>query len=77
MYVFIVKNAFNRIISVKKDLKSAKDFAINNFKSFLPNVDFSLDEKLEGNAHILTFNYRCKLNIKTKIIYEIEQHNID
>lgn len=77
MHVFIVKNGFKRIISVKKDLNSAKNFAINDFKALLSNADFLLEEKLEDNIHILNFNYRCKFNFKTKIVYEIEEHIVD
>lgn len=77
MNVFIVKNGFKRIISVKKDLDCAKKVAINDFKAISNNTDFILEEKLEDNIYTLIFNYRCKFNLKTKIVYEIEKHIVN
>lgn len=77
MHVFIVKNPFNRTLSVKKDLDSAKESAISDFKLFSNNADFSLEQKIEKNIRTLIFNYRCKLKLRAKLTYEIEEHNVE
>lgn len=77
MYIFIVKNPFNRTLCVKKDFCSAKESVISDFKLFSNNADFSLEEKVENNIRTLIFNYRCKFNLRAKLIYTIEEHYIE